>query len=255
LTFGDAPFSATAQIALEAIAVETGATGAQLTIYYEPDAAPVLSVQWGTGHREAAFVEAGTTAIASDNIALGAAAGSGVTVVLSLRRESGGFAPAAVRLARAGTTMLAIWISGALIRPTEVRIPSEPEYASEFVTRLRGQVDGLGRLKVGGAVAVMLPDVTDPTGSQLDDVVQIVQDQVRASDVVAIVEAIGAGVLLPEASRDVATAIVGRLLEAARKVGMSAARVGIATFTPASESPETLLRRALMNARRGSALS
>jgi hypothetical protein len=101
----------------------------------------------------------------------------------------------------------------------------------------------------------MLPDVTDPTGSQLDDVVQIVQDQVRASDVVAIVEAIGAGVLLPEASRDVATAIVGRLLEAARKVGMSAARVGIATFTPASESPETLLRRALMNARRGSALS
>ena len=136
-----------------------------------------------------------------------------------------------------------------------MRIPLENEYASEFVTRLRGQVDGLGRLKVGGAVAVMLPDITDPTGTQLDDVVQIVQDQVRASDVVAVVEATGAGVLLPEASRDVATAIVGRLQEAARRVGMNAARVGIATFTPSSESPETLLRRALMNARRGSALS
>ena len=104
-------------------------------------------------------------------------------------------------------------------------------------------------------VAIMLPDVTNPTGAQLDDVVQIVQDQVRASDLVAVVEAIGAGVLLPEASRDVAAAIVGRLLEAARRVGMTPARVGVATFTPSSESPETLLRRALMNARRGSVLS
>jgi uncharacterized protein YjeT (DUF2065 family) len=72
---------------------------------------------------------------------------------------------------------------------------------------------------------------------------------------VAVVEATGAGVLLPDASRDVATAILGRLLEAARTMGMTAMRAGIATFTPASESPETLLRRALMNARRGSAVS
>jgi hypothetical protein len=255
LTFGDAPFPATAQIALEAIAAEIGATSAQLMIYYEPGSGPVLSVQWGAGSGDAAFVEAGTATIANDSIALGASAGSGVTAVLSLRRDSGRFAPGAVRLSRAGASMLAIWISGALIRPNEVRVPAEAEYASEFVARLRGQVDGLGRLKVGGAVAVMLPDVNHPTGSQLDDVVQIVQDQVRASDVVAVVEAAGAGVLLPEASRDVATAIMGRLLEAGRKVGMTAVRVGIATFTPSSESPETLLRRALMNARRGSALS
>ncbi len=255
LTFGDAPFPATAQIALEAIAVESGATSAQLTIYYEPDAGPVLSVRWGPGAGDAVFIEAETTTIASDRLALSATAGSGVTAVLTLRRESGGFAPAAVRLARAATSLLAIWVSGALTRPHEVRIPAETGYASAFVTRLLGQVDGLGRLTIGGAVAVMLPDITAPTGFELDDVVQIVQDQVRSSDVVAVVEATGAGVLLPEASREVAIAIVGRLLDAARKVGMTAARVGIATFTPSSESPETLLRRALMNARRGSALS
>ena len=209
----------------------------------------------GTGPVDAGFVESGTTRITSDGIAFGTAAGSGVTAIVSLHSVSGGFAPGAERLARAVTPLLGIWISGALIRPNEVRIPSETEHASDFVTRLRGQIDGLGRLKVGGAVAVMLSDVADPTGSQLDDVVEMVQDRVRASDVVAVVEATGAGVLLPDASHDVATAIVGRLLEAARAQRMTAMRAGIATFTPASESPETLLRRALMDARRGSAMS
>lgn len=255
LTFGDAPFAATAQVALEAVARDTGATSAQLTIYYEGDAGSVLTVQWGTASGDAPFVEAATTTIASDSIGLGTAAGSGVTAVLQLRVDPGAFAPAAVRLARSAATILGVWIAGALIRPNEVRVPSESEYSAEFVARLRGQVDGMGRLKVGGAVAVVLPDMYKPSGSQLDDVMQIVQDRVRSSDVVAVVEAAGAGVLLPEASRDVATAIVGRLLDAARNVGMTEARVGIATFPPASESPATLLRRALMNARRGTALS
>jgi hypothetical protein len=68
LTFGDAPFPATAKIALEAIAAEAGAASAQLVIYYEPGAGPVLSVQWGAGTADAAFVEAGTTTIARNSI-------------------------------------------------------------------------------------------------------------------------------------------------------------------------------------------
>ena len=141
LTFGDAPFSATAQIALEAITVETGATAAELTIYYEPDAGPVLSVQWGTAPGEATFVEAGTTTIASDRIALGAAAGSGVTAVLSLQRGRRFRAGSGTPRER-GDDHVRDLDFGALLRPNEMRTPSETEYASEFVTRLRGQVDG-----------------------------------------------------------------------------------------------------------------
>jgi len=75
---------------------------------------------------------------------------------------------------------------------------------------------------------------------------------VRPSDVIGAVGSAGAGVLLPDATRDVATAVVGRLLHAAREKGLVAVRVGVAMFAAASESPEAVLERALMNARRGS---
>jgi hypothetical protein len=145
-------------------------------------------------------------------------------------------------------------MSGALISRGEVRVPALSEYAGEFVDRLRGHLDRLGRIKIGGAVAVVMPDLSPPTGFLLDNVMQVVQDQVRSSDVVGMLQT-GAGVLLPEATREVATAVVDRLLHAARTQGMAAARVGVVTFAPSSESPATLLERALLHARRSASLS
>jgi len=254
VAFGDAPFDATARIALEAIARDIGATAATVTIY-GGDSAPTVSVGWGAGPDEVApFVEAGSSTATPELILVGMRAGAGVSLVLSVRSQGGRFTGASARLTRSAAMLFATWVSGALIRRGEVRVPDLSEYAGEFVDRLRGHLDRLGRLKMGGAVAVVMADLSPPTGFLLDNVMQVVQEQVRSSDVVGMLQT-GAGVLLPEATREVATAVVDRLLHAARTQGMAAARVGMVTFAPSSESPATLLERALMNARRSASLS
>ncbi len=255
LAFGDAPFKAVAQIALEAIAFETGAASAQMTIFYGPDSGPAVSIQWGGAEDDyAPFVEAGTATVAEDAIAVGMPAGAGVTAVLGLRRRSGGFPPGSARLARSIASTIGVWLSGTLIKPADVRVPPESEYSSDFVDRLVDQLDRFGRLKVGGAVAVVLPGPLAPTGPQLDEIAQLLQEHVRPSDVIGLVEAAGAAVLLPDATQQTASAVVGRLSEAAHQQGMVAARVGLATFSAFSESPDSLVNRAVMNARRGTAL-
>ena len=257
LAFGDAPFDAIARIALEAVGLETGAESARVAIYYPADGVPVVSLAWGRTVDEAVpFVEAGTIDVTPETVTVGTAAGASAVAVLALRWSGAALrTPPAVRVARSAGAIFGIWLSGALIKHRDVRVPTESEYSPEFVGRVREQLDRLGRLKVGGAVAVVLPAAAAPTGPELDDLVHVVQEQVRSSDVVGIIEAMGAAVLLPEATRDVASAVVGRLALAARAQGLSATKVGVATFTQFSESPETLLHRALMNARHGSSLS
>jgi GGDEF domain-containing protein len=119
--------------------------------------------------------------------------------------------------------------------------------------RLRHQVDRFGHVRVGGAVAVVLPKLQVSTGQAIDDAVGLIEHHVRPSDVIGTIGGSGAGVLLADATRDVASAVVGRLLQAARQklVGV---RVGVAMFAASTESPESVLERALMNARRGSAV-
>ena len=255
VAFGDAPFDATVRIALEAIAHGIGATAATVTIY-EADGVPTVSVGWGARPDDIApFVEAGSSTAAPERISVGMRAGAGVSLVLSVRSEAGEFTNASARLTRSAATLFATWMSGALIRRGELRVAALSEYAGQFVGRLRGHLDRLGRLNTGGAVAVVMPDLSPPIGLLLDNVMQVVQEQVRSSDVVGMLETGGAGVYLPEATREVATAVVDRLLLAARTQGMAAARVGVVTFASSSESPETLLERALMNARRSASLS
>ena len=255
VAFGDAPFDATARMLLEAAARDIGAIAAIVTIYEREDV-PRLSVGWGSAADEIApFVEADASAATPDVISVGMRAGAGVSLVLSMRSASHEFNGAAARLTRSAAVLFATWIAGALLRRGDVRVPTLSEYAGEFVTRLRDHLDRLGRLRVGGAVAVVMPNVSQPTGLLVDAVMQVVHDQVRASDVVGMLETGGAGVLLPEATREVAAAVVDRLLQAARTRGLAAARVGMVTFAPSSESPEALLERALVNARRGTSLS
>jgi len=255
LLFSDAPFHATARLAFEAVAAEADASSVQFTVFQQHGGSekPVLSLQWGGADTDLApFVEADTTSLAPSSIAVGISAGSDTTVVLSLKRASGAFAPVVQRLARSAASMLGIWLSGSLLGSIELRVPEAGEYGAELVQRLRKQVDRFGHVRISGALAVILPQAQTATGHTLDEAVDLLEHHVRPSDVIGAVGSTGAGVLLPDATRDVATAVVGRLLHAAREKGLVAVRVGVAMFAAASESPEAVLERALMNARRGS---
>ena len=255
LLFSDAPFHATARLAFEAVAAEADASSVQFTVFQQHggNEKPVLSLQWGGADTDLApFVEADTTSLAPASIAVGISAGSDTTVVLSLKRASGAFAPVVQKLARSAASMLGIWLSGSLLGSIELRVPEAGEYGAELVQRLRKQVDRFGHVRISGALAVILPQAQTATGHTLDEAVDLLEHHVRPSDVIGAVGSAGAGVLLPDATRDVATAVVGRLLHAAREKGLVAVRVGVAMFAAASESPEAVLERALMNARRGS---
>jgi hypothetical protein len=254
--FGDAPFDAIARIGLEAVGQETGADSARVAIYYETDR-PVVSFAWGRAVSDVVpFVDAAATSVTPDAIAIGAAAGSGAVAVLALKwSPASARTPSALRVARSAGAIFGIWLSGALIRHRETAARAEGAYSSIFLGRLSEELDRLRRLKIGGAVAVVLAPEGAPTGVELDDLVQAVQDQVRASDVVGVIESTGAGVLLAEATRDVASAIVGRVMQAARALGLPANKAGVATFSEFPEPPEALLNRALMSARSGSSRS
>ena len=251
LTFGDAPFDATVRLALEVIARETGALRSEVAVYHDPAQPPALAIGWAAGEDDTApFVEAGTTTATNHAISVGIAAGSGATAVLALRADGSRFPAASVRLAQSAAEVLGLSLSGAMVRPHDVRVVTESEYSTEFVGRLGGYVDQYGRLRTGGVVAVVLPDVTEFSGVQLDEVIQVVQEHVQSSDVVGVVGT-GAGVLIPEASRAAASALVERLSTAACRPGCPPVKVGVIAFTPLSESPDTLVRRALANAQRG----
>jgi hypothetical protein len=252
LLFGDAPFHPTARMALEAVAQETGATSVQFAAFGPRPAEPVTAVQWGGADSDVpSFVDAGTTTLSPEAIAVGVGAGSTITAVLSMRRRSGVFAPGSPRLARSAASIIGVWLSGSLINAHEVRLSETREHGSDLARRMRAEVDHLGHVRVGGAVAVVLPQREAPTGPAIDQAVELIEDHVRPSDVIGIVGMAGAGVLLADATRDVASAVVGRLLRAAKEKGLDAVRVGVAMFAAASESPESVLERALMNARRG----
>jgi hypothetical protein len=150
--------------------------------------------------------------------------------------------------------MLGVWLSGALVPPREVRVAADSEYSTEFVGRLSAYVDALGRLRTGGTVAVVLPHGDNVDGIQLDEVMQVVQDQVRSTDVVGIVGS-GAGVFIADASSDAAATLADRLIRGAQLRGIREVRVGVATFPPLSESAEMLVRRARMNAQREASAS
>ena len=254
LLFGEAPFHATARMALEAAAKDLSASSAQFTTFDERRSEPLFSIQWGGAETDVApYVDAGTSSLSPGAIAVGVGAGSGFTAVLSIKRHAGVFAPGAQRLARSAASTIGIWLSGSLMGSLDIRTPETRDYGSNLVQRLRARVDQFGHVKMGGAVAVMLSQHSPAAGPALDDAVGLIEDHVRPTDVIGVVGANGAGVLLPEATRDVASAVVGRLLRAAQDKGLVPVRIGVAMFAASSESPESVLERALMNARRGSA--
>jgi len=255
LTFGDAPFDATLRLALEVIARGGGALSAQLATFGDAQRPPVLVAGWACADDDGPnFAEACRTRATSQRITTAVPVGSGLTAVLTLRAEEPGFSNSAVRLAQAAAEMLGVWVSGALVPPREVRVAADSEYSTEFVGRLSGYVDTLGRLRTGGAVAVVLPHGDNADGFQLDEVMQVVQDQVRSTDVVGIVGC-GAGVFIADASSEAAATLADRLIRGAQLRGIRAVRVGVATFPPLSESAEMLVRRARINAQREASAS
>ncbi len=250
LTFGDAPFDVTARLALELITRDIGALSARLASYSGPHSPATLVVGWAMPEDEApGFVEAHTISTTSHAITIGMAAGAGTTAVLDLRAPHTVLSAASARLAHCASEMLGVWLSGALVAPREIRVPDASEHAIELIGRLAGHVDRSGRLEPGGALAVVLPDVEELTGVQLDEVMQVVQEQVRSSDLVGVVGS-GAGVLIPGAGPAAASAVVNRLLRAAGGARRLPIKVGVTTFPPLSASPGSLVARALANARR-----
>src|SRR5204862_68580 len=173
------------------------------------------------------------------------AAAPAVAMTAGLRARAVG----AGKLAQGSAVLLGIWLSGATLRPRDMRVAAESEYSTEFVGRLADHLDRFGRLKTGGAVAVVLPPPAGSNGAQLDEVIQVVQEHVRSSDVVGVVGR-GAGVFIPEANGEAAASLVGRLMRGAQEKGAMAVRVGITTFRAASESPETAVHQARVNAQR-----
>jgi hypothetical protein len=259
LLFGNAPVPATAQLAFQAVAAETGASSVQFAAFDtdKEGSRRVLSLQWGGADTDTApFVDAETTSLSAQSIAVGVGTGSGVTAVLSLKRDAGAFPPVAQHLARSAAATIGIWLSGSLVHVHELQAPDSAmvDHGGELVQRLRTRVDRFGHVTVAGAVAVVLPQTKVSEGDEIDEAVDLLEHHVRPSDVIGAVGTIGAGVLLANATRDVASAVVGRLLRAAREKGLMAVRVGVAMFAASTESPEAVLERALMNARRGSAV-
>jgi hypothetical protein len=253
LTFGDAPFDATSRLALEVIARETGALSAQIATFRGPHNPPALVIGWASPEDEAPlFVDASTTHTTKETIRIGVALRSGVTAVLALRAQPTGFSAGSTHLAQAAADMLGSWLSGTMVRRSEVRVPAASEYSQDLVGRLAGSVDRSGRLEIGGALAVVLPQVEEFSGVHLDAVIQVVQERVRSSDVVGIV-ASGAGVFIPGAGGVTASALIGRLLTAGGGRDRLPLKVGVITFPPLSASPEVLVARALSNARQGMA--
>ena len=244
--FGDAPFDATAQIVLDAIAAEMDATEASVTIFYPPDPTPIL--RFGRGSGEVPFVEAGSATMTADHISVGVAASAGVTMVLDLLRADGPFGHHAARFARAAATHVGIWVSGILIKPRDVQMREGSQTSARFDDRAASYIDRLGRLSISGAVVVLVPERGEVTGQALDEALDILHERLRPNDTMGVIDAGGAAVLLPDVTHAVAGSVVARLMQASRRRGLESARVGLATFAAAAETLGSVINRALMNA-------
>lgn len=253
LSFGGAPADARVRLGLDAVASGIQASGAHLSIFYEGVPTPAMFVAWGERALSTPAPIAAESTIATPHaLTLGAAAGMGVTAVLQFEKRVGAFSTADVRIARAASATLISWLSAILTFQTEPRRATASSLSSDLATQLRNDLDGAGRIRIPGALAVVLAPAA-PSGPELDDIVQILQDGVRSSDVIGIVAGHGAGSLLSGVDPDTASAISERVRRLAGSRGMSHLQVGITTFGPSSDTPEALLERAQSNARRGSA--
>ncbi len=257
LTFGDPAFSATLHNALEDIRAVIGASSAQLAVYYQAGGEPALAMTSPAETREfAPYIQAGAASVADGTIAVGASAGGGVTVVLRLACPDDARHGGLVRLARTAAATLGVWLSGALMRASESQPDIEAAgaaYVSADLTRsLSQRVDRLGRLAVGGALAVVESDEPEASQPSLDQLVNLVREHTRPTDVVGLLGHTRVGVLLPGATRTGVSVVTNRLRGAAGEQGVGAVRTGVAVFEPLSERAEALVQRAVMNGRLGS---
>lgn len=248
LCFGDPPFYALLRMALETVATEIGAQSAQLTVYTRQGGAPKLAVHYR--RRDAAPAETDAAHDGTLNSAMRTAIGRTLVMALDLRRASPEPLGRAERVTRAACGELRLWLSGVLTNRSDLTSLVEEEFAAQFVQRIRGSRDEAPPpVPIDGAVVVVLPDVPPRTPIAIDDMIEVLQQQLRTADLVGPIDAEGAWVLLPGASSSVSSAIMARLSRATRAQGSHAVRMGVAVFGPSQEAPEQLLQRALINAR------
>lgn len=253
LVLGDAPFEATLRIGLETLSAAIGAAGAQFAIFADGADRPSLTVEWGSVHfPPAVLIEADAMRASGDEIMIGRMVGPGLTGVLAFRKQARSFTPADVRLAQSAVTGLVCWFAGTVARRPDLAA-TESAIAGDLLAHLRRSVDRDGYVASGGALAIVLPASENPSGADLDALVQVLQDSVRTSDTIGIVSNLGVGAVIPNVTEPFGPVLAERLSRAARSHGTPPVRVGVAIFAPASNTPEVLLTQAFAIARRGSA--
>ena len=248
LCFGDPPFYALLRMALETVASETGGQSAQLTVYTRHGGAPKLAVHYR--RPDAGPPETDAAHDSTVNSAMRTAIGRSLVMALDVRGASAEPLGRTERFTRAACGELRLWLSGVLTNRSDLTSLVEEEFAAQFVQRIRGSRDDAAPpVPIDGAVLVVLPDGSPRTPVAIEDMIEVLQHQLRTADLVGPIDGEGAWVLLPGASSDVSSAIMARLSRATRAQGSQAVRMGVAVFGPSQEAPEQLLQRALVNAR------
>jgi hypothetical protein len=248
LSFSDPPFYTVVRMALEAVSVEVHAQSAQIVIFGRHGGASKLAVTYG--RTDGAPSDGGGTAEPGANITARMAIGRTLIMVLDVRQAALDRPASAERLTRLTCSELRLWLSGVLLKRTDLTSLVEEEFSAQFVQRVHGaQEQTPTPVPIDGAVVVVLPENLQHTSAGMGEIIDVMQQQLRSADLIGPIDSEGAWVLLPGASSEVSSAIMARLSRAARSMGAPAVKMGVAIFGPSQEAPEQLLQRALVNAR------
>jgi hypothetical protein len=240
LRMADASFDATLQLGLEASAVGIEASAAKLEVFYDGNRSAALSSAWGS-YAESADEQPDVNS--PHQIRLRSAIGGNAMAVFTFQKAPGVFSARDVRLVRSAVTVFANWLSGTLRNLTEEPLGVRSGQPTDFLGRLRRDVERTRRANKGGALAVIRLRAADPHGVELDEVAHLLESHVRDSDTVGVVSN-AAAALLPTLPTTMTGVIGDRLLRAAAEHRIDV-RVSVLPVVVSSETPDALVRRAL----------
>jgi len=243
MVLADAPFHATVELALAAAAEGVGATAAAVDIYYSGASVPALSARFGAP-AEASASRADGANVSSHDVTLRTNAGVDVQGVFHFQRQIGAFSLSDVRQARCAVTTMAAWLSGAFGH-RDRRASGATSPPVDFVARARLEIERAVRENLGGALLVIGVHTVDPPAPALDTVADLVQQELRESDIVGVItdapNTIGALVL--DAPPSTLSAVAGRVARAVSSHDVDAS-IDVVPLADAAASVEAIVRRA-----------
>jgi hypothetical protein len=256
LTPGYAPFDAAAQLALDAILTAIDGSAGQMVVDEGDRLRPAVVVR-----RDPVDVQPWQMPDAApDDLVVRSTGGSNLMITFRFHRDRGVFPPSASRRVEAAAALVSTWLAGVALFRDDVQTTRASGASADLMHCLSLHLDGLGRIAVDGALAIVLRGparlAAAAPGDDLDQLVGFVETQVRRSDRVGMLTAAaaadGAGALLIGAAFDAAPAILDRLAEAARHDRLDDVRLSVVSFAASTLTPGALLERALAHAARPS---